>query len=133
MFLERAGLAGQQEFIVLELDAVQALGAWFGTVPVESWVAYMKYRYLAGHFAVLPAAFDNEYFDFYGRTLNGQPEPRQRWQRAITATNAAIGEAVGELYVAEFFPEEAKAQMLARRERIPSLSRFIGRLRYPVV
>jgi len=117
-FLESAGLGSQQEFVVAELDAVKALGVWFGTVPVETWVSYMKYRYLAGHFAVLPSAFDDEYFDFYGRTLNGQPEPRPRWQRAIGATNAALGEAVGELYVAEYFPEQAKAQMLELVENL---------------
>jgi predicted metalloendopeptidase len=117
-FFTEAGLGGQQEFIVAELDAVKALCAWFSSIPVETWISYMKYRYLAGHFAVLPSAIDNEYFDFYGRTLNGQPEPRQRWQRSIVATNTALGEAVGQLYVQDYFPESAKAQMLELVENL---------------
>jgi putative endopeptidase len=112
VLLTGAGLDGQQEFVVAELDAVKALAAWFSSIPVETWISYMKYQYLKGHAALLPSAFDGEFFDFYGRTLNGQPEPRQRWQRSIGATNAAVGEAVGQLYVAEYFPESAKEQML---------------------
>jgi putative endopeptidase len=117
-FLAGAGLDAQQEFVVAELDAVKALAAWFSSIPVATWISYMKYRYLAGHAALLPSAFDAENFDFYGRTLNGQPEPRQRWQRSIAATNAAVGESVGQLYVEEYFPESAKEQMVELVENL---------------
>jgi predicted metalloendopeptidase len=62
--------------------------------------------------AVLPRTIDDANFDFYGRQLSGAQRQRDRWQRAIQATNGALGEAVGELYVARHFPPETKAQAL---------------------
>jgi putative endopeptidase len=49
-----------------------------------------------------------ENFDFYGRVLEGQPQQRERWKRAVQATNAALGEAVGKIYVETKFPPSSK-------------------------
>src|SRR5262249_43158996 len=49
-------------------------------------------------------------FDVYGRVLTGAPKQRDRWKRAVAATNAALGEAVGKLYVKKYFPPEEKAR-----------------------
>jgi putative endopeptidase len=111
--LESAGLADQQEFVVRELDAMKPLAALFAKTPVATWRAYMTYHYLRPRASVLPKAFDDEFFEFYGRTLNGQPEQRARWKRAVASTNHSVGEAVGEAYVARHFPPESKAKMLA--------------------
>ncbi len=110
--LASQGLAGEKEFVVRELDAVQALAALFKQVPVERWHAYFKYQYLVSHADVLPAAFDDERFAFYGRTLNGQPQQRERWKRAVAAVNQNLGEAVGQLYVQRHFPPAARQKML---------------------
>jgi len=60
----------------------------------------------------LPAqAFVDERFAFYGTALNGTPVNRERWKRAVSATNIALGDAVGKLYVEQYFPPEAKAQI----------------------
>jgi putative endopeptidase len=117
-FLDAAGLGDQQQFLVSELSAVEELATWFSSVPVETWVSYMQYQYLAGHASLLPAAFYAEIFDFYGLTLNGQPEPRPRAQRSISALNAALGEATGALYVERYFPESAKEQMVELVENL---------------
>ncbi|MFL6620242.1 MAG: M13 family metallopeptidase, partial [Povalibacter sp.] len=69
-------------------------------------------------------------FDFYGRTLNGQPQQRERWKRAVQTLDGALGEVVGQLYVKKHFPPESKKQMLdlvenlrrAYGQRIESLS-----------
>lgn len=61
----------------------------------------------------LPRAFVEANFDMYGRMLNGQPEQAPRWKRGIDATSAVLGEAIGKLYVAEYFPPQAKAQVKA--------------------
>ncbi len=58
--------------------------------------------------SALPPAFEDEAFDFYGRTLGGQKEMRPRWKRVLDAASGDIGEAVAQLYVAEAFPESAK-------------------------
>ncbi len=51
-------------------------------------------------------------FEFYGRTMSGQQEPRQRWKRALGVPNSTLGEAVGEMYVAKYFPPASKERMM---------------------
>jgi putative endopeptidase len=67
---------------------------------------------------VLPHAFDDESFDFNGRTVNGQQQQHERTELGVDATNAALGEAVGELYVAAKFPPASKAAMEALVENL---------------
>jgi putative endopeptidase len=110
--LSAQGLEGQSEFVVRELDAVQALASLFKQVPVDRWRVYFRYQYLASHADVLPKAFDDERFDFYGHVLNGQPQQRERWKRAVAAVNGGLGEAVGQLYVERYFPPAARRKML---------------------
>jgi putative endopeptidase len=109
--LATAGVDAQPQFIVRELDAVQGLGKLFLDVPVDTWRPYFKYHYLVSNAAVLPQALDDEVFDFYGRTLNGQQAQRPRDKRAVRALDADLGEAVGALYVERFFPPSSKAQV----------------------
>ena len=107
-----------KEVVVAEWSAVPELAKLFRSTPVGAWKAYLTYHYLSGEASVLPKAFDEEEFDFYGRILNGQPEQRLRWKRAVQAVNGALGEAVGELYVAKHFPPESKAAMEALVENL---------------
>src|SRR5690606_12147576 len=81
------------------------------SVPVGQWRDYLTYHYLRAHASVLPRALDEENFDFYGRTLSGQPQQRERWKRAVAAVNRALGAEVGKLYVAQHFPPESEAKM----------------------
>jgi predicted metalloendopeptidase len=116
--LAAQGLDGQAEFVVRELDAVQALSTLFKQIPVERWHAYFEYQYLAANADVLPAAIDAERFDFYGRILNGQPQQRERWKRAVAALNGGLGEVTGQLYVQKYFPPEAKQKVVALVENL---------------
>ena len=101
-----------------ELDAVQALSTLFKQIPVERWRAYFEYQYLSANADVLPAAFDAERFDFYGHILNGQPQQRERWKRAVAALNGGLGEVTGQLYVQKYFPPEAKQKVVALVENL---------------
>jgi putative endopeptidase len=112
------GLSGQQQFVVRELDAVEGLERLFLSVPVERWRPYFRYHYLVGVADVLPKAFDDEVFDFYGRTLNGQQQQRERWKRAVAAVDHDLGEAAGQLYVQRYFPAESKRKMLELVENL---------------
>ncbi|MBS0581378.1 MAG: M13 family metallopeptidase [Proteobacteria bacterium] len=109
--LATAGVDAQPKFVVRETDAVQGLAQLFLQVPVETWRAYFKYHYLVSVAALLPRAYDEEVFDFYGRTLQGQPQQRSRDKRAVAALDEDLGEAVGALYVARYFPPSSKAQV----------------------
>ncbi|MDP9038754.1 MAG: M13 family metallopeptidase [Acidobacteriota bacterium] len=75
--------------------------------------AYLKYHLLTAVAGRLPKRFDEENFDFYGRTLSGQPEQRARWKRCSTAVTAVLGDALGKVYVAQYFAGDSKEQMLA--------------------
>ncbi|AHX13865.1 peptidase M13 [Dyella jiangningensis] len=108
----------QDFFVVKEDEAIKHLTQLFRATPVETWRAYMTFHYLNGMADVLPLAFDDLAFDFNGRTLSGQPKKRERWKRATSALNAALGEAVGRLYVQRHFTPAAKAQIAALVENL---------------
>ena len=110
--LSAAGLGDRKELNIAQPDAVEKLGAIFTSVPVEVWRNYLEAHFLDEFAAVLPQEFDAESFDFFGRKLNGQAQQRERWKRAVAEVNEGLGEAVGQLYVKEYFPPAAKAQVL---------------------
>jgi len=74
--------------------------------------AYLRYHLLTTIAGRLPKRFDDENFDFYGRILNGQPEQRARWKRCSNSVNGALGEALGKVYVEQYFAGDSKAKML---------------------
>lgn len=116
--LSAAGLGKVSEFVVREADALSPLAVLFRRTPVATWQDYLAYHYLRANAAVLPSALDNEVFEFFGRQLNGQPEQRPRWKRAVDAVNGALGEAVGQVYVERHFSADAKRQMAALVENL---------------
>jgi putative endopeptidase len=116
--LGAAGIDNQSNYVVREVDAIAASAVLFNEVPVERWQSYLRYHYLVAVANVLPKPIDDESFDFYGRILNGQKEQRERWKRAVSAGNVSLGEAVGQLYVAHYFPPAARAQAIALVENL---------------
>jgi putative endopeptidase len=80
------------------------------TTPVDAWKDYLAYHVIDDGAPYLSKPFQDEGFAFNGKTLNGQPEQRPRWKRVLSTVNSTMGEALGQLYVARFFPPEAKAR-----------------------
>nr|WP_179519322.1 M13-type metalloendopeptidase [Nocardioides perillae] len=80
-------------------------------VPIEDWRPWLVSRVLRSCAPYLPGDFVEANFDFYGRTLNGTPELRARWKRAVAFVEGAVGEAVGREYVARHFPPRSKELM----------------------
>jgi putative endopeptidase len=116
--LESWGLDRQQDFVVRELDAMPKLAALYRDTPLEQWREYMIFSCLSAHASLLPKAFVEEDFDFFGRILDGQPQQRERWKRAVDALDDALGEAIGELYVNRYFNADAKTKMLDLVENV---------------
>jgi putative endopeptidase len=81
------------------------------SVPIEDWKAWLLAHVLRSAAPYLTDDFVETNFDFYGRTLNGTPELRDRWKRGVGLVEGALGEAVGKEYVARHFPPESKKQM----------------------
>ena len=122
-YFEAAELGAVQEVVIGEITTMGPLANLFMATPAATWQAYLTYHYLSNVSAVLPKPFDDENFAFYGAQLSGQPEQRERWRRAVSSTNGALGKAVGQIYVARHFPPEAKAQMM---ELIENMRRAYG-------
>jgi putative endopeptidase len=110
-YLTAAGLDAQPRFIVWHPSAITGISHLAASESIADWKDYLTFRAI-DHFAdYLPKAFAAERFAFYGTALEGTPQMRARWKRAVDATNAALGEVVGKLYVAKYFSPEAKAQV----------------------
>jgi putative endopeptidase len=82
------------------------------TTPFEDIKTYLTWHMLRTAGPMLPSAFVNESFDFYGRTLTGAKELRPRWKRCISAVDADLGEALGQKYVELAFAGDSKERML---------------------
>ncbi|MFN0025350.1 MAG: M13 family metallopeptidase [Parvularculaceae bacterium] len=106
-----AGFGDLGEIIVREDDAVQKLASMFATIPIATWRDYLKFHLINANADVLPTAFDDVNFAFFGTELRGTPKQKERWKRAVAAVDASLGEAVGKLYVEQHFPAESKAMM----------------------
>jgi len=76
--------------------------------PIAQWQAYLRFHAIDSASPYLSKAFQDNKFDFYGKALAGQPEQKPRWKRVLGAVNEAMGEALGQLYVAKTFTPEAK-------------------------
>jgi putative endopeptidase len=78
---------------------------------LADWKVWLAWRVIHSAAPVLPRAVVEENFDFYGRTLSGTPELRERWKRGVGLVESAVGEALGRLYVERYFPTSSKARM----------------------
>jgi predicted metalloendopeptidase len=81
------------------------------SAPLSTWKAYLRWHLLNATAPTLPKRFVDEDFAFEGKTLAGTPEIQPRWKRCVNATDAALGMALGKIYVQEHFPPEAKRRM----------------------
>ena len=128
-YFKEAGVAGQSEFIVWQPAAVTGISALVGSESIDLWKDYLRFHLLEHYASVLPKAVVAEDFAFYGTILSGMQQIPDRSKTAIAATNAALGQAVGQLYTQRYFPPEAKAKaqamvgnlITAYRTRIPNL------------
>jgi putative endopeptidase len=105
------GLGAVQEVVISELSAMGPLANLYVQTPVSTWKSYLTYHLIRNNSPILPKTFDDEVFAFYGTTLSGQPQQRERWKRAVQAVNGALGEAIGSIYVQRHFPPASKEQM----------------------
>jgi putative endopeptidase len=113
--LEAAQLNDAPVIIMWHPKAVVGLSALCAKEPLDAWKDWLAFHAVEDAAPYLPKAFVDERFNFYGKALSGIPELRPRWQRGIDFTNAALGDAVGKMYVERYFPAEtqAKAQAMA--------------------
>ena len=110
-FFEGMG-APPQKLDISQPPFIKGIAQLVRTVPVSDWRVYFKFHLLNDYAPALSAQFSDLQFDFHQKTLNGVPEPRPRWRRAVDAMDASMGELVGKMFVESHFGAEAKARML---------------------
>ncbi|MEO7131486.1 MAG: M13-type metalloendopeptidase, partial [Dermatophilaceae bacterium] len=142
--------------IIRQPSFLTALSDALGEVAVADWQAWLTWHVISALAPLLPAALVDEDFDFFGRTLSGRSEKRERWKRGVGVVENGLGEAVGQLYAERWFPPTAKARMLhlvdnlveafrrsfasldwmgeaTRAQAIDKLDKFVAKIGYPDV
>jgi len=102
--------SGERVLIVREKSAFPVLAKLFRNTPVSVWRDYLTFHYLRAHADYLPKRFDEANFDFYGKVLSGNEKQLERDKRGVHFVDDNMGEALGKLYVAKYFPPAAKAK-----------------------
>jgi putative endopeptidase len=87
------------------------LNAMMTEVPLDAWKTYLRWHLMHATASTLSTPFGDENFNFYGRVLSGTKEQSPLWKRAVNATSSSLGEAVGSVYVKQYFPPESKRRM----------------------
>ena len=115
-FLEVARLGKQPEFVVWQPAAITGIARLVKSEPLAVWRDYLTVHRLNVLAPFLPRAFGDASFAFYSQVLQGTPQQRERWKRSVAVTDGALGEVVGKLYVARYFPpaEKARAEAMVR-------------------
>jgi len=108
-YFKAAGLDKAKQIDVWQPSAIRGESKLVGSQSIDAWKALLTFHTLNAAAPLLPKPYDELSFDFFGKTLQGTPAQRERWKRAVSATSAALGDAVGELYVRKYFPAASKA------------------------
>ena len=111
-FLHAAGLGDTPKLSVSQPSTTTAVAQMVAEVPMAQWRHYLQLRWIDATADTLPKAFRDAHFAFHGTALKGTTEPKPRWQAGIDQVNGALGEALGQLYVAAHFPPAAKQRMV---------------------
>ena len=111
-YLTDAGLDGKLTYVIVSQPSYfTSFSKLMKSTPLATWKDYFHWHILSSEATYLSKSFSDENFAFYGTALNGIPEQQPRWKRAINLEEGAIGEGLGKLYVAQYFPPENKARM----------------------
>src|SRR5206468_2368621 len=103
-----SGMQARPEFYVWHPKATTGEAALVGSEPLPVWKEYLAFHLVEHYSAYLPKAFDDERFAFYSGVLSGVPQQQARWKRAVDVASGEIGQGVGKLYVAKYFPPSSK-------------------------
>jgi putative endopeptidase len=108
---------------VFQPDYLKAVNTIVADMPVADLQAYFRWHLVHSSALMLPAAFRQADFEFFGRALRGQQSPPLRWRECVSETDLRLGEALGKAFVEETFPPRAKADTLAMVKGIEAAMR----------
>lgn len=111
------------ELNVSQVEPVKEAVDVFNNTDIEVQKDYLRWKLIDEAASCLNSALDSQNFDFYGKTISGRTEQSPRWKRAESFVSSSLGEAVGQMYVAKYFPEKSKKRML---ELVANLQKSLG-------
>ena len=111
-YLQGVGLTSPGDIDVHQPDFFTAMNSAFTSTSLDDWKSYLRWHLINAAGAALSSDFVNEDFNFKEKTLRGTQQIKPRWKRVITSEDGEMGEALGKLYVNEYFPPAAKARAL---------------------
>ncbi len=123
-YLTGIGVSDPEAIVVAQPSAVSGIAKLVSQAPLAVLRDQLIVRSLDGYASVLPKAVTDEQFAFYGTTLQGTPEMEPRWKRGVGFTEGVLGEDVGKIYAARYFPAEYKAKM---KELVDNIKAAFGR------
>ncbi|MEG0789647.1 MAG: M13 family metallopeptidase [Alistipes sp.] len=106
------GIGEFDTILVTNPSSMAAANDILKKAPLENLRYYLAAQYIDAAASYLSDDFQNASFEFFGRVMSGTQQPKPRWKRAMAVPNSTLGEAVGEMYVAKYFPEKDKERML---------------------
>jgi putative endopeptidase len=110
-YFTRVGYPGISEINISQPGFMKELSNMMKTIPVDDWKTFLRWQLINSTAAYLSSDFEKQNFDFYYKTLSGQEKMEPRWKLVLDVTSFSLGEAIGQLYVKEYFPPEAKQKM----------------------
>ena len=110
-FMQGARMDKQDRFIAYHPGALKGAAEQVRATDLATWKDYLAFHSMNQFANTLPKAYADLRFEFYGKGLTGSPQQSPRWKRALSATNGAMEDAVGKMYVAKYFPPESKAHI----------------------
>ncbi len=111
-YFKEINLADPGDINVGQPEFFKAANKVFAETPLDDWKTYLRWQLIHATAPQLSSEFVKENFKFFGSTLTGAKQIKPRWKRVVTATDGELGEALGKLYVADYFPPESKARMI---------------------
>jgi putative endopeptidase len=112
VYFESMGLMEIEYLDAKQLPFYGALDEFLKNVSIDEQKYYLAFNLLNASAPYLSDEFVAAEFDFYGKTMSGKQEQQPRWKRSLSTVNGALGEAVGQMYVAKYFPASSKEKML---------------------
>ncbi|MGI2259305.1 M13 family metallopeptidase [Shewanella sp. GXUN23E] len=122
-YLKVLGGDKQPDIIINQPSYITGLAGIIDTIPLNEWKTYLEWQLLTNYASLLSEDLDNENFNFFAKTLNGQQEQEPRWKRGVASVNSTLGEVVGKVYVKQHFAPEAKERM---QELVENLRKAYG-------
>ena len=111
-FLSEAGISGKTDYLIVSQPSyIKGFNKVLQDTPLPVWKSYFRWHLLSDYASYLSKRFVDEDFAFYGTTLRGVPEIEPRWKRGVRTVESSIGEGLGKLYVAKYFPPSSKQRM----------------------